>query len=71
MMENIPEWVQVLLGAFSGGAGVYAAIRADMAALRARMDAQELHSAETRAGMRHVHERIDAVVRNHSVLKDR
>lgn len=34
----MPEWVLQLLALVCGSAGVYAAIRADMAYLRARVD---------------------------------
>jgi hypothetical protein len=51
---DLPNWVQVLLGAFAGGAGCYAAIRADLADLKART--MILEHSNSRA-----HERIDSI----------
>ncbi|MHB1430389.1 MAG: hypothetical protein ACYCVW_17030 [Rhodocyclaceae bacterium] len=45
----MPDWFVQVLGAFCGAAGVYAAIRADLAYLRAKAE-----SAEASASRAHV-----------------
>lgn len=45
----MPDWLVQVLGAFCGAAGVYAAIRADLAYLRAKAE-----SAEASASRAHV-----------------
>jgi len=50
----MPEWIGQVVSIVAAGAGVYAAIRADLAFLRAKVDTLE----ETAA---HAHRRIDGL----------
>lgn len=49
----MPDWLMQALGIAGAGAGVYAAIRADLAYMRAKLEAA--HAAAI-----HAHERIDS-----------
>jgi outer membrane murein-binding lipoprotein Lpp len=51
----IPEWLLQLGGMVIGGAGIYAGIRADLAAMHAKIEAAS--SSATRA-----HQRIDEFI---------
>lgn len=54
----IPEWVFQIMGMAATAAGIYAAIKADLAALHVKAD-HALQSA------RDAHQRIDALQRQH------
>jgi hypothetical protein len=48
----VPDWVLQILGIAGSGAAVYAGIRADLAAMRERIETLT-------SGMNHAHRRID------------
>jgi len=45
----MPEWLLQIVGIMAGAGGVYAAIRADLAALREKADQAALSAAEAHA----------------------
>lgn len=58
MTPEFKEWFFPMMGALFGGVGVYAAIRADLADLKARMMRAEIQSDKA-------HQRIDDLLASH------
>jgi hypothetical protein len=55
----IPDWLLQLSTMVIGGAGLYAGIRADLAAMHARIEGAQREAEAAREDARHAHGRID------------
>lgn len=55
----MPDWVFQIIGPAAGAAGVYAAIRADLAALHVKADSAKAAADEAKNAAGEAHRRID------------